>query len=138
MSLSISQEEKEVLDDLKQAVVKLNQELFQLSIGLLLSIKQIILTWIIGLSDFAPSEIKKHGIEAILIKRALRFFGMELSEKSSTIKTSLKKGRREGTKFTIRVTAKRITKLILFPLYVIILLILKFKPQKNVKNNFKN
>lgn len=136
MNISISQEDKEVLHDLKRSIYQLNQELFKLSVGILLSLKQIMLAWIMGLSEFAPSEIKKHGLEAILIKRALRFFGMEKSERDFTLQAQrVKKRKKKG--YNTRVLIKRGLKLLLFPLYVLILLLLRLKPQKNVKNNFK-
>lgn len=134
MIYSISKEEKEVLADLKSTIIKLNYELIELSIGLFLGLKIHLLNYLRCLHEFHPREIKAHGLEAILVKRALRFFGMD-PESKINVKKSVRKDQPRGKGSPMKLT--RIVKIVLLPIYWCILLIVKIRDANNVKNKFE-
>lgn len=133
METIISKEDRVVLNELKQDLIQLNIRLFQSLILALQASGNLLLEFIASYEDYSLANIRRYGLKEILYKRALKFFRMEEANpernKSKRNKTTNK-----------RISIKRVFKLILFPIYVLTILILWITPknkEKNVKNEYK-
>tara|TARA_B100000508_G_scaffold141026_1_gene145257 strand:+ start:31621 stop:32079 length:459 start_codon:yes stop_codon:yes gene_type:complete len=134
MNITIDKEDREVLLDLLESIISIKQLFLKLSLLAFSEVKKGVLGFIYSLSEFAPQEIKEHGLEEILFRRALRFFGLKIGEEAD--QQSRKKQRKKTVKFIL----KRFFAFILTPVYIIILVMIKIRgenKQKNVKNKFK-
>lgn len=135
MQISISQEEQIVLQELKQDLIKIKQQLIEWSIGLLIMLKDSVIQFILSYDEFALSNIKKKGLLNILTDRALRFFKLDYEEVEERRKTISKPKKR-----TFKYYVVKSIKLILFPVYLIIcgvLIIFSRKQKKNVINRYE-
>lgn len=133
METIISKEDRVVLNELKQDLIQLNIRLFQSLIMALQASGNLLLEFIASYEDYSLANIRRYGLKEILYKRALKFFRMEEANpernKSKRNKTTNK-----------RISIKRVFKLLLFPVYVLTILILWITPknkEKNVKNEYK-
>lgn len=85
MAYSISEEERAVLNDIKNDVHELSKLIKSssaLAVGFVL---QAIVNYCSGLSDFALKNIRDKGFDTIIYQRALRFFKLkEVNERNST------------------------------------------------------
>lgn len=133
METIISEEDRIVLNELKQDLIQINIRLFH---SLILGLKasgNLLLQFLASYEDYSLSNIRRYGLKEILYKRALIFFRMEEPNKAHK-KSKHKKGTKK------RITIKRVFKLILLPVYVLTILFLWItsrKNQKNVKNKYK-
>lgn len=135
MQISISQEEQIVLQELKQDLIKIKQQLIEWSIGLLIMLKDSVIQFILSYDEFALSNIKKKGLLNILTDRALRFFKLDYEEVEERRKTISKPKKR-----TVKYYMVKSIKVILFPVYLIIcgiLIIFSRKQKKNVINRYE-
>ncbi len=133
MTVSISKEDREILEDLFNSLVSFKQTLLQLSLIGLKELKKLLINFIISLGDFSPSEIQKYGLEEILYRRAMNFFGLADSAENEEKKI-------EKKKVTSKSIVKRIIGVVLLPLYLLIIIVLYFrhrKINKDVKNNLR-
>ena len=136
MTVTISAEDREVLADLANELKLFKQKLMKLSIYFLVLLKKYIESFIISLGEYSPQEIKKHGLEAIMVRRAMRFFGLA-HEESRELR---KPGRIKKNKLSLKRVIKNIIVVPLLPLYFLILMIYKIRRKNksiNVKNQFK-
>lgn len=135
MQISISQEEQIVLQELKQDLIRIKQELIGWSISLLILLKDSIIQFILSYDEFTISNIRAKGLVNILSDRALRFFKLDeddLVEKRKKV--------REPKKRTMKFYLIKISKVIFFPIYLIIciiLILLKNSDGKNVINKYE-
>ena len=135
MQISITKEEQIVLQELKQDIIRIKQELIEWSVNLLIMLKNSVIQFILSYDEFALSNIKSKGLVNILSDRALRFFKLnddEVQEK--------RKRRARPKKRTIMFYIHRTSKVILFPVYLIIcatLIIFNKKSEKNVINKYE-
>ena len=135
MTVALSKEDREVMDDLYQSIISFKQGVLQLSIYILVELKKYIWNFIISLGEFSPQELKQHGLEEILMRRALRFFGLSGSEKESGDSQVERK-----SKPSVKTVLKKVVILLLSPFYILILICLYIRRRgKNnyVKNNYK-
>lgn len=135
MQISISQEEQIVLQELKQDLIKIKQQLIEWSIGFLIMLKDSVIQFILSYDEFALSNIKKKGLLNILTDRALRFFKLDIEEVEERRKTISKPKKR-----TVKYYMVKSIKVILFPVYLIIcgiLIIFSRKQKKNVINRYE-
>lgn len=133
METIISKEDRVVLNELKQDLIKLNIRLFQSLILALQASGNLLLEFIASYEDYSLANIRRYGLKEILYKRALKFFRMEETNPEQ------KKSKRNKTT-NKRISIKRVFKLLLFPVYVLTILILWITPknkEKNVKNDYK-
>jgi hypothetical protein len=133
MIVSISQEDKEVLEDLFESLVSFKQTLLQLSLMGIKGLKKILVNFIISLGDFSPSEIREHGLEEILLGRAMSFFGLGDTAQN-------KDNGNDRRKVSPKSIVRRIIGVVLIPVYLLIIITLYFrrkKTTKNVKNRYK-
>jgi hypothetical protein len=136
MNIAISKEDKEVLYDLANELMLVKQKSIQLSYYLLLGLKKYIENFIISLGEYSPQEIKTHGLEAILIRRALRFFGLANDDHEDQRRPRQKKKK----KLTVIRIVKKVILVPLLPLYLLILMLYKIRRKnthRNVKNNYE-
>lgn len=133
METIISKEDRVVLNELKQDLIQLNIRLFQSLIMAIQASGNLLVEFIASYEDYSLANIRRYGLKEILYKRALKFFRMEEAnperKKSKSNKTTNK-----------RISIKRVFKLLLFPVYVLTILILWITPknkEKNVKNEYK-
>jgi hypothetical protein len=135
MTITIDKEDREVIGDLINSLLLFKRTLLQLSFALFVELKRYVLNFIISLGEFSPKEIQEHGLEDILLKRALRFFGLDTNE------GRIEKGsNEENKKLTIKLVVKKVVNLLLSPIYLLILICLYFRNKnynKNVKNSYK-
>jgi hypothetical protein len=134
MQISISKEEQIVLQELKQDLIRIKQELIEWSIGLLILLKDSVVKFILSYDEFAISNIKKKGLVNILSDRALKFFKLDYEEVIED-----KKVRPKLKKRTVKHFVLKAVKLIFFPIYLLIcalLIIFNRKPKKNVINKY--
>lgn len=135
MQISISQEEQIVLQELKQDLIKIKQELIEWSIGLLILLKDSVIQFILSYDEFALSNIKSKGFLNILTDRALRFFKLDQDEVEERRKKTGKPKKR-----TLKYYVLKSVKVILFPVYLIIcagLVTFSIKQKKNVINRYE-
>lgn len=135
MQISITQEEQIILQELKQDLIRVKQELIEWGVGLLILLKDFIIQFILSYDEFAISNIKSKGLINILTDRALRFFKLDHHEVEERRKSVDKPKKR-----TIKYYILKFTKLILFPIYLIIcgvLIIFRKKQKKNVINRYE-
>lgn len=133
METIISKEDRVVLNELKQDLIQLNIRLFQSLILVLQASGNLLLEFIASYEDYSLANIRRYGLKEILYKRALKFFRMEETNPER------KKSKRNKTT-NKRISIKRVFKLLLFPVYVLTILILWITPknkEKNVKNEYK-
>lgn len=133
METIISKEDRVVLNELKQDLIQLNIRLFQSLILALQASGNLLLEFIASYEDYSLANIRRYGLKEILYKRALKFFRMEETNPER------KKSKRNKTTNKI-ISIKRVFKLLLFPVYVLTILILWITPknkEKNVKNEYK-
>lgn len=135
MQISISKEEQVILQELKQDLIQVKQKLIGWSIGLLIFIKDSLVQFILSYDEFSISNIKRKGLVNILSDRALRFFKLDYEELKEDSKKQEKPKKR-----SLKYFVKKLIKLILFPLYLLIcllLMIFKEKSEKNVINKYE-
>ena len=133
METIISKEDRVVLNELKQDLIKLNIRIFQSLILALQASGNLLLEFIASYEDYSLANIRRYGLKEILYKRALKFFRMEEANPER------KKSKRNKTT-NKRISIKRVFKLLLFPVYVLTILILWItskNKEKNVKNEYK-
>jgi hypothetical protein len=135
MQISITKEEQIILQELKQDLIGIKQDLIEWSIGLLIFLKNSVVRFILSYDEFAISNIKRKGLVNILSDRALRFFKLDYDE----LKEDTKK-QEKSKKRTIKYFVKKSVKIIFFPLYILIcflLMIFNKKSEKNVINKYE-
>ena len=133
METIISKEDRVVLNELKQDLIQLNIRLFHSLIMALQASGNLLLEFIASYEDYSLANIRRYGLKEILYKRALKFFRMEEANPER------KKSKRNKTT-NKRISIKRVFKLLLFPVYVLTILILWItskNKEKNVKNEYK-
>lgn len=135
MQITINQEDQKELKLLQEDLIRF---LTQLKMGLIsftIYLFKIAKEYFMSYTEYSIDNIKQKGISNILYKRALRFFGMETTEeqqRKDTVKPT--KGARSNR------TLKSILKIILYPVYFLIILLLKIfkrKSEKKYINKYK-
>ena len=135
MQISISKEEQIVLQELKQDLIRIKQGLIEWSIGLLILIKHSVVQFILSYDEFAISNIKRKGLVNILSDRALRFFKLEYEDINEGTKEKEKPNKK-----TFKSFLKKAVKIIFFPVYLLIcllLIIFNKNSKKNVINKYE-
>lgn len=171
MHITISKENRIVLEELKNELIQIKQEIKELSISLLIQLKSLLFQFILSYKEYSLTNIREYGLGEILMSRANRFFKLDQEdEKQKKVKEKKKskfsfkiknhnrgaqlKNRtvvqtrefhktKQKTKTGGRSLFKKMLKIILFPFYLIILIIgMLFessdgdKKNKNVKNTY--
>jgi hypothetical protein len=141
MHITISKENKVLLEELKEEVFTIKQEVKELSLSLLIQLKTIMLQVLISYREYSLTNIREYGIGEILMNRAMRFFKLDNDYRE---KKAEKKKTKQATRKGGRYLVKKSAKVILYPFYLIIVLIqmifnarLKKKSDKYVKNFYR-
>ncbi|RYM34611.1 hypothetical protein ERX46_04350 [Brumimicrobium glaciale] len=175
MYITISQENRIAIEELREEAIQIKQEATELSISLLIQLKTVMFQFLLSYKEYSLTNIREYGLAEILMSRANRFFKLDQgdegpkkskekskskfrfriksktlihktkvnsrvevkSKTNSNIKSKVKS--RRGYKFII----KRVFKVILFPFYILILILGMLlgsesneKSNKNVKNKY--
>lgn len=136
MQYSIKEEERLVLIELKNDLYEFQKSLINNLIELSVFSFQLIISFVYSFNEYSVENIRRYGLREILIRRALRFFGLTLSEKKKDNNKSKEKSehkQKSKSGFLLRSV-----KLICLPVYGLILFIIKIRQNnlmKNVKRN---
>ncbi|HLV42605.1 MAG TPA: hypothetical protein VKY37_10015 [Brumimicrobium sp.] len=141
MNITISAENKVLLEELKDEALIIKQEVTKLSISLLIQLKTVLFQFLISYKEYSLTNIREYGLGEILMNRAMRFFKLEndRGEKKIQIKKSIKSVRKGG-----KYLMKKSVKVVLYPFYLVILLLIALLKPRNgekkegyVKNIYK-
>lgn len=177
MYITISEENRIVLEELREEAIQIKQEAKELSISLLIQLKTFMFQFILSYKEYSLTNIREYGLAEILMNRANRFFKLDQSneeprkpkEKSKfryrtkrkntvdkagsqtrifdnthvSARNITRNQSRIKSKKGYKYIVKRIFKVILFPFYILILILGMLlgsksneKPKKNVKNTY--
>ena len=134
MHLTISDENKVLLEELKEEALIIKQEAKELSISLLIQLKTIVFQFLISYKEYSLTNIREYGLGEILMSRAMRFFKLDNdSREKKTEARKSKQATRKGGKYLI----KKSVKVVLYPFYLLILVLQMTFKSRSVKNNSK-
>lgn len=175
MHITISEDNRIVLEELREEVILIKQEATELSISLLIQLKTLMFQFLLSYKEYSLTNIREYGLAEILMSRANRFFKLDngdedpkkakektkskfrfkIKTKSAGVKkmatNKVKTQPRVNTQSKVKAKSKRgykyivkrIFKVILFPFYLIILILGMLlesesneKSNKNVKNKY--
>lgn len=135
MNLIISKENKILLKELKEELIIIKQEAKKVSLNFIIQLKGIVYQFLISYKEYSLTNIREYGLTEILMNRAMRFFKLDNSNKENKKKS--KKRTKRGGKYMV----KKAAKVILFPFYLLILVLemaLKSRNQKKDKKIIRN
>lgn len=124
MDTTILEDRKVVLEEFKKALndalVIIKQEGKELSLTLFIQLKTLLFQFLLSYKEYSIRNIKEYGLGEILLSRALRFFKLDHKDENEDkfLRRRLKMTRRE-----VRRTMKKVGKVLLFPFYLVILLL---------------
>lgn len=133
MVYRLSKEEQEVLEILRNDIIKLSNRLWLFIISSYAVLRKVSASYLLSFQDFKRSNLKEDGLVNVLTKRAQRFFLIEDNQKQEVKKKLIR------VKTSVKRKLKRTLKLIAFPIYlVLIALSFLVKNKKKHKNNVIN
>ncbi|PWH87099.1 hypothetical protein [Brumimicrobium oceani] len=169
MQATLSEDNRILLEDLKSELIIVKQEATELSISLLIQLKTLMFQFLLSYKEYSLTNIREYGIAEILMNRANRFFRLDNEEdepkkpkKKTKSKLQLKYKRKNSnpaqervektsahksgkiktkSKKTYKYILKRLIKIILFPFYILILILgmlLESESNENSSKNVKN
>lgn len=156
MHVSLTREEVDLLNELKSDLITIKDNVMEVAIAVLLGIGKLIVDYFKTYQEYSVVNIRSKGLKTILIERALRFFNLDLqevtlnrsvSQKRRTIRERISinkkvklnyKEERISSKKVIKRWGKRVFKVLLFPVYLLLLLVLSMKTKKKCKKNVIN
>jgi hypothetical protein len=77
MQITISEENRIVLEELKEEAIQIKQEATELSISLLIQLKTLMFQFLLSYNEYSLTNIREHGLAEILMSRAMRFFKLD-------------------------------------------------------------
>jgi len=137
MHYSINEEERLVLLDLKNDLLELQKNLIINLIKFSTFSWRLILSLVYSFREYSFENMRTYGLKEILIRRALRFFGLTISEKRITQEIAGEGKSRSKTGKRGHII--RLVKLVSLPVYWLILFVLNIRRKyfvKNVKRNY--
>lgn len=182
MYITISEDNRLVLEELKEEVIQIKQEATELSISLLIQLKTLLFQFVLSYKEYSLTNIREYGLGEILMSRAMRFFKLDnggeepkkpkeksksklrfrIKAKNENVQTVVRSQKRASSRTSVKsfvkskskvrtqskkgykFILKRTLKIILFPFYLIILILGMLlesenneKSSKNVKNTYK-
>ncbi|MEX2485160.1 MAG: hypothetical protein WED10_11390 [Brumimicrobium sp.] len=138
MQISISQEDQVVLETIKDDLIRIKQTLLEWGLTFLIYTKNSLISFIASYEEYSISNIREKGLLSILTDRAIRFFKLECEKNG--VEDNTKRYQKRSTQQKVKFIIKRVFKLILFPVYLLIIclmLLFKEKFKKNVINKYK-
>lgn len=156
MYVSLTREEVDLLNELKSDLIDIKNNVAQIAIAVILGVGRLIFDYFKTYQEYSVVNIRSKGLKTILIERALRFFNLHLQEvtqnrsvrqKRRTIRERISinkkvklnyKEERISSKKVIKRWGKRVFKVLLFPVYLLLLLVLSMKIKENSKKNVIN
>src|SRR5690554_1482283 len=97
MYTTISEENKIAVEELKEELKIVKQQVQELSLSLLIQLKTILFQFVLSYKEYSLTNIKKYKLSEILINRALHFFKLNNNKEKKNMsskkeKTTKKKG----------------------------------------------
>jgi hypothetical protein len=135
MAYSISEEEREVISELKSDLIQLQKELKYIILAILSVIATNIIKYLSNLNDYRLTNIQQKGLGEVLYERALRFFGLTLKQKEAKkeMRIERRKNRRSSTPVATSITTKRVIRVFTFPVYLFVWCLIWFRRKKMKK-----
>ena len=150
MYITISEDNRIAIEELRDEVIQIKQEATELSISLLIQLKTVMFQLLLSYKEYSLTNIREYGLAEILMSRANRFFKLnpedkrpkkskektrskfhfriksKTSIKKNNSKTELSKQIKSKAKSKTRIghkfTIKKIILIIFFPFYMLILI----------------
>lgn len=136
MQVLILEKNQIAIEELKKELLIIKQDALELSLNLLIHVKNVLLQFFMSYKDYSLSNIKEYGLAEILWVRAMRFFRLDNNDpdkKESKARDNNKQKR--GGKYWIR----RTSRIIMYPFYLLILLLeLIFKEKSKRRKEKRN
>ena len=141
MTLTLSEEDRQVLNEMYVEFLEIKQEVLTKCLNSLIVSFYHSIAFAKSFEDFSPANVRQQGLITILTRRALRFFGLDLEQDSRSNKKELKRYKASSSHYFTRSygvrLVRRTLKMMVFPVYLFILLLVYLKkPEKNVKNKY--
>lgn|SRR5690554_709918 len=136
MEILILKRNQIVVEELKKELYIIKQDALELSLSLLIHLKNIIVQIILSYKEYSLVNIRERGLKEILWERAMRFFKLENDEPEKKKENSqLKSKQKKGGKYWI----KKVGRVVMYPFYILILLLefilIKKEPEPKRKIN---
>lgn len=120
MYTTISEENKIAVEELKEELKIVKQQVQELSLSLLIQLKTILFQFVLSYKEYSLTNIREYGLGEILMNRALRFFRLDNDGEEKNVSSKKEKtAKRKGARYII----KKSLKTILFPIYLLITLL---------------
>lgn len=129
MRVQISQEDRIVVEEILRELMILQKELSNALLNSLIILSGAFMRFIYSYQEYSIPNIKKKGLREILWGRAIRFFGLD-NHKEESAKSAKSKGRKR----IVRRVFINIGKVVLLPVYLILLLIDFLRNRKRNRN----
>ena len=141
MTLTLSEEDREVLNEWYEELLEIKQEVLRKCLNSLIVTYYHSIAFARSFEDFSPANVRREGLITILTRRALQFFGLNIDQESCSKKKKHKKYRASLSQYLTRSNGvrlgRRTLKMTVFPFYLLLLLLIYLKkPEKNVKNKY--
>jgi hypothetical protein len=135
MAYSITEEEREVISELKSDLIQLQKELKSIALTIVSVIATTLIKYCSNLNDYRLANIQQKGLGEVLYERALRFFGLTEQQKEAKKekKIARRKNKRSSTTIATPITIKRVIRLIILPGYLFVCSIIWFRRKKMKK-----
>lgn len=143
MYTTISEENKIAVEELKEELKIVKQQVQELSLSLLIQLKTILFQFVLSYKEYSLTNIREYGLGEILMNRALRFFKLDNDGEEKNVSSKKEKtAKRKGVRYII----KKSLKTILFPIYLLIILLqllmksesgIREKKHKQLKNVYR-
>ncbi len=147
MYISITEDQRRVIEEYRNAATNayytIKRNGTELSLSFFIQVRILVYQFLLSYKEYSLSNVREYGLGEILLMRALRFFRLDIRdpEKEKRLIRKIKK-----TKRGIKRVFSNTLKAVLFPCYLILLLLdwirknkrrHKNKSNKHVKNSFR-
>ena len=82
MNISISVEDKIVLEEFKDELIQIKEEVKELSIMMLIQLRSSLFQFLLSYKEYSLTNIREYGLGEILMSRASRFFKLDQGDES--------------------------------------------------------
>lgn len=129
MQITINEQNRILLNEALEELIVIKQELLELSLVVLIQLKNFFIQFIMSYKEYSLTNIKEHGLGEILTIRALRFFKLDIEEPKKTVEKKQRVNKTRSRAYYM----KKSVKTILFPFYLLILVLDKIFHKKEEK-----
>src|SRR5690554_7031192 len=97
MYTTISEENKIAVEELKEELNIVKQQVQELSLSLLIQLKTILFQFVLSYKEYSLTNIREYGLGEILMNRALRFFRLDNDGEEKNMSSKKEKRSEEHT-----------------------------------------